>query len=145
MKIDLLPVWRGAVWGSIPHCCKAVDSTILSLDLLPSGPVVFDKSCYVRGALRRNALIPLGNLRFGPLAFCSRLRMWRHCRADWTAQPLRDAPSSYLCGLPLARRNWNDLIFLKHSTDGVGGLSLLQIRLTLQRVVLVLYLVEPAG
>ena|ERR1700733_7050279 len=35
LKMGLLHVLARAVWGSIPHCCKAVDSTVLRLDLLP--------------------------------------------------------------------------------------------------------------
>ena len=40
LKTDLLRYFAWGVWGSIPHCCKAIDSTILSSDLLPSGPLV---------------------------------------------------------------------------------------------------------
>ena len=35
LKTDLLRYFAWGVWGSIPHCCKAVDSTVLRLDLLP--------------------------------------------------------------------------------------------------------------
>jgi len=63
--------------GSIPHCCKAIDSTILSQDLLPAEPVVVR---YIRGTAAPNALIPLGDLLFGPLAFAA------GCRGENTGQ-----------------------------------------------------------
>jgi hypothetical protein len=55
--------------GSIPHCCKAVDSTILSVDLLPGNRQFSTKVATAVGSAGRNALISLGDLRFGPLAF----------------------------------------------------------------------------
>jgi hypothetical protein len=39
LKTDLLCCFAWGVWGSIPHCCKAIDSPILSLDLLRFCPL----------------------------------------------------------------------------------------------------------
>ena len=36
LKTDHLCYFAKGVWGTIPHCCKAIDSGAFSMDLLPS-------------------------------------------------------------------------------------------------------------